>query len=350
MPIENDLFDGGFLSCTLPLGAGEKSLPKIVLEIIATDAVGNVTTKFIELTNAEIANINRIEVQCNNTPIDGGRITLRPGQTAQLRVMGYAPGSAYGIDLTGSDALSLQIFGGSSALLSGNTITAGTDGQTLVSASFDLGGGRMLLDGVVIMVGDSSQDDDDIEAAKAAIERAAYTAAQADVGTVEDARAVVRAIIGGLALNGVTATVADCAFAQAVAGSEEKSDGVNGRYGFVVRLNKGVGVEQSTAELVLIITATPFNSGDGFSFELVRDGGRIYASANAGSDGVGAILYLACYDSGMRMIAVKSGVADAGGRLYVEMLSLPDDAVSVKAFLWDRETFVPLVADRVLLI
>ena len=104
---------------------------------------------------------------------------------------------------------------------------------------------------------DPTQDNLDIAAAKALIEAATYTDTQAHVGNIAQARSAVEGIIGGLALNGVTATIIDGAFTAAVAGTTGNPAGTDGSYKFTVNLNKGAGTQQTTIELTLHITATP---------------------------------------------------------------------------------------------
>jgi len=103
------------------------------------------------------------------------------------------------------------------------------------------------------------QNNGDISTAKAAVENANYTAAQAEVKNAEEAKAKVEDTIGGLSLNGVTAAVTDGTFTAATAGTISNIDGINGSYTFTVTLNKGNGTEQ-TYEGSLVITATPYTS------------------------------------------------------------------------------------------
>jgi hypothetical protein len=102
-------------------------------------------------------------------------------------------------------------------------------------------------------------DDAAIAAAKTAVEGAAYTAAQADVNTEEDAISAVEAIIGGLSLNGVTAVVVGGTFTEAVEGTFANPDGDDGSLTFTIKLDKGTGTQQTTISLTLTITATEFD-------------------------------------------------------------------------------------------
>ncbi|GHV50023.1 hypothetical protein FACS1894181_10020 [Bacteroidia bacterium] len=94
--------------------------------------------------------------------------------------------------------------------------------------------------------------------AKAAIESAGYTDTQANVPDAEAATAAVKAIISTLNLNGVTTSVVPGNFTSAVAGNEGKPAGTNGSYTFTVNLNKGGGTQQTTKQLTLTVTATPY--------------------------------------------------------------------------------------------
>jgi uncharacterized repeat protein (TIGR02543 family) len=102
------------------------------------------------------------------------------------------------------------------------------------------------------------QDYADITDAKALVESTAFTATQAQVSSIAAAKAKAESVIGGLALNGVSAEVVDGAFTAAVAGTSGNPAGTNGSYTFTVTLNKGDSAEQTTASLTLAITATPY--------------------------------------------------------------------------------------------
>ncbi|MCL2079128.1 MAG: DUF4214 domain-containing protein [Oscillospiraceae bacterium] len=96
-----------------------------------------------------------------------------------------------------------------------------------------------------------------IAAAKDLVEDEAYEADQADVGSEEEAKAAVEAIIGELDLNGVVFVVNPVLFAAAQAESEfEAGDGVDGSYAFTVTLSKGVGTPADTKTLSLTINYT----------------------------------------------------------------------------------------------
>ncbi|MCQ1530283.1 S-layer homology domain-containing protein [Lutispora saccharofermentans] len=155
IPIEKDnIFKDGLLSCTLPLGSAANS-SKAALEITAADAAGNAETKLVELTNAKLADINSIAIYKEASPAANGQISLNEAERAELRLMGFIKGGTT-IDITDSPASRLEVFGGSSASLEGNLVTAKAEGQTLLRAQYDLGGGRMLQDGVVIAVAESA--------------------------------------------------------------------------------------------------------------------------------------------------------------------------------------------------
>ena len=106
---------------------------------------------------------------------------------------------------------------------------------------------------------DPTQDNADIEAAKKAVLGATYTATQTEVQNLAQAKGKVMSIIGALNLHGVTPTVVNGAFAEAVAGAIGTPAGTNGSYKFTVKLNKSGGTEVITGELTLTITATPYN-------------------------------------------------------------------------------------------
>ena len=106
---------------------------------------------------------------------------------------------------------------------------------------------------------DATQDDEDIAAAKEKIEGVIYKETQTNVTNIEDAKSAVEAIIAELELNDVKPTVVDGVFTAAIA-EVDSHRGTDGSYTFTVKLNKGDGAEQTTDELTLIITATPYNA------------------------------------------------------------------------------------------
>ncbi|MCL2079901.1 MAG: DUF4214 domain-containing protein [Oscillospiraceae bacterium] len=96
-----------------------------------------------------------------------------------------------------------------------------------------------------------------IAAAKDLVEDETYEADQADVGSEEEAKAAVEAIIGELELDGVGFVVNPVLFTAAQAESEfEAGDGVDGSYTFTVTLSKGVGTPADTETLSLTINHT----------------------------------------------------------------------------------------------
>ncbi len=150
LPLESNIFSGGLLSCTLPLGSAANS-SKVDLEITAEDAAGNTATKLVKLTNASMADINSIAIYKGASPGAEGQISMNKAETAELRLMGSTREGAR-IDITDNPASRLEVLGGSSAALNENLVTGKAEGQTLLRAQYDLGGGRMLQDGVVINV------------------------------------------------------------------------------------------------------------------------------------------------------------------------------------------------------
>ncbi len=160
-PVESDIFKTGLLVCTLLIG-DMKSYAKIDLEIMAEDEAGNASKQIIELTNKDLAEVNSITVYSNNTQVTEGKINLEKSKTAQLRLMGAAVGGTP-IDITDSTATRMEVFGGSSVTLRGNEVTAVAEGQTMLSIQYDIGGGRVVQEGVVIDVVADDEDDDNGE-------------------------------------------------------------------------------------------------------------------------------------------------------------------------------------------
>jgi uncharacterized repeat protein (TIGR02543 family) len=123
------------------------------------------------------------------------------------------------------------------------------------------------------------QDNSSIAAAKNLIEAATYTATQADVADAAAAKANVEAIIDDQNLNGVTATVLAETFTAAQSGTAADINGVNGSYSFTVELAKGAGANQTTSELTLTITATPYipEPSEEYTVTFNSDGGNAVA-------------------------------------------------------------------------
>lgn len=151
-PIESNIRNGSLLGCTLPLGA-LADMASITLEITAADPAENTTSKRIELTNSALADVCEIAITKGNTPVTDGEIHLDQGESAQLKLMGLLP-EGKSLDITDSPGAEISVFGGSSASLNGTVVTAETGGRTLVTASYDLGGGRTLNDGIVVVTND----------------------------------------------------------------------------------------------------------------------------------------------------------------------------------------------------
>jgi uncharacterized repeat protein (TIGR02543 family) len=102
------------------------------------------------------------------------------------------------------------------------------------------------------------QDNADIVTAITNIEAATYTATQAEAGTSNDVATKAQALVNALDLEGTTATVVPGVFTAAVAGTKGAPAGTNGSFKFTVKVNKGGGTEQVSAEQTMTITATAY--------------------------------------------------------------------------------------------
>ncbi|MDR2168245.1 MAG: FecR domain-containing protein, partial [Clostridiales bacterium] len=102
-------------------------------------------------------------------------------------------------------------------------------------------------------------DDVAIAGARAAIEGAVFGAIQANVGNVDQARAVVQGVLDGLELHGTAVEIVDGAFTAATAGNATTPNGTNGSFTFTAEINKTAGTQQITNQLTLTITATPYD-------------------------------------------------------------------------------------------
>ena len=107
-----------------------------------------------------------------------------------------------------------------------------------------------------------AQDNEDIAAAKEAVESAEYTVTQAELNGEEEARAFmeseIESIINGVDVDGIIITVESISFTEAQEGVGSNLSGVAGAYECVAGLEKGGGTKQFTDTLTLTITATPY--------------------------------------------------------------------------------------------
>ena len=139
----------------------------------------------------------------------------------------------------------------------------GTEGSFTFTVKLNKGGGtEVITDERTLTISatpyDATQDNADIDAAKATLESATFTTTQALVSDIAGAKTEVEAIISSLSLSGVTTMVVDDAFTGATAGTVSTPNGTNGIYQFTVELTKGGGTPQGTGLLTLAITATPY--------------------------------------------------------------------------------------------
>lgn len=153
-PNESNIFDGKLLKCTLPLGAAA-DCAKINLEITAKDKHGNSAVKNIVLTNKKLSEITSVRIESTDRELSGGKLALGENEMANLKVTGILENGKT-LDITDAHGTALEISGGTSAALDGTKVTALLAGQTLIKASFSLGGNEFLYDGAVIEVTDKA--------------------------------------------------------------------------------------------------------------------------------------------------------------------------------------------------
>ena len=163
---------------------------------------------------------------------------------------------------------------------------SGTNGSYTFKVALTKGGGdpqttMQLTLTIMATPYDTTGDNDDLTAAKIAVEGVAYTATQTDVQYQSQAKVKVEALIAGLNLSGVTTEVVDGLFTAAVEGHIGSLHGTDGSYSFLVKLNKGGGTELFTVELVLNITAIPYNTvqddADILAAKAIIEGGNYVA-------------------------------------------------------------------------
>ena len=147
---------------------------------------------------------------------------------------------------------------------------AGTNGSFIFTVTISKGLGTAVTTAektmtiIATQYDSTDQDNADIAAVKTAIEAATYTATQAEVGGVIEAKAKVSDLIRNLSIKEGTALEISNGsyFVPAIAGTAENVNGTNGSLRFTVKINKGLGTEVTTVEKTMTITATPYVKSD----------------------------------------------------------------------------------------
>jgi hypothetical protein len=105
----------------------------------------------IDVVNGSLPLIERIEVWHDGSPVTDRIVLESVGETADLRLMGLtAQGEA--VDVTGMDNAAFTVASGTSAAIEGGQATAVSEGESMILAVFDLGGGFALYDAAPIAV------------------------------------------------------------------------------------------------------------------------------------------------------------------------------------------------------
>ncbi len=138
--------------------------------------------------------------------------------------------------------------GGGVTVSANSTVTNNDSGEGIIQPPPDTGATSTM-----------AQDNADIAAAVELIESVTYSAIQGDVNDPVNAKDEVEAVIQALDLNGSSFVVNTTDFTAAVEESVGHSPGTDGAYKFTVTVSKGLGAEQTTEELTMIITATPYD-------------------------------------------------------------------------------------------
>ena len=187
--------------------------------------------------------------------------TLKAALIAAINALLAGEGINY---MVNTDTITLVSTNFAIAGTAGNT--AGTDGDFSFTVKLKMGietteETTNVKNGVITATPyDSTQDNTDIAAAKLAIEGASFTDTQVNIPTVVEAKAKATAVINSLNLNGVAITITNETFTAAIAGTALNKNGTDGSYTFKVELTKGAGIQQTTNELTLTITATVYDS------------------------------------------------------------------------------------------
>lgn len=141
----------GMIDCYLPIGAAGEDMT-LRLTVTAADAAGNKTVETFSLANGDIANVNEIILMADGEVPAGRKISMQEGEELLFTVIGKTT-TGKTLDLTGCEGVQFSVLSGTAAEMNGETVHAVQDGSALVRASFQLGGGQMLTDGVSVEVG-----------------------------------------------------------------------------------------------------------------------------------------------------------------------------------------------------
>lgn len=145
-------FTDGILNYTIPLS--NSVAKQHTFEIIATDAAGNIESKQMEITDSKLSDIVRVEIYNHNQPVPEYGIRLNGlAKATELQLMGITDNGQI-IDITDAQNVAFMPAAGSSITISNSTLTASSEGDGMVLASLDLGGGSTLIDGVMVTVGE----------------------------------------------------------------------------------------------------------------------------------------------------------------------------------------------------
>lgn len=162
----SEYFSNGILEYTLSMGhtSAQMTQAKRIFEIIARDEFGNTETKRMELVNSRISDIVRVEIYADGKPIPSDGVSLRKNKSsAELQLLGFTePAPSDGgqiIDISEAANVSFTMAAGSSISLSERTVSASREGNGMVLASLDLGGGSSLTDGVVVKMAAYTEPD-----------------------------------------------------------------------------------------------------------------------------------------------------------------------------------------------
>lgn len=147
-----ECFTDNILNYTIPLS--NSVAKQHTFEIIAKDAAGNIESKRMEVTDSKLSDVVSVKVYNHNESVPTQGIHLNAlSEKTELQLMGITDNGQI-IDVTNARNVVFLSATGSNVIINDNTLSASNKGNGIVLASFDLGNGVTLTDGIIVTVGE----------------------------------------------------------------------------------------------------------------------------------------------------------------------------------------------------